>query len=274
MRLDQIDWELMWKEAQEQGPPHLPDERAEEERWDHMAPQFRRWMDVDDYPVKLMRNIRLKKEWSVLDIGCVTGAVAIPAAKKAKCVTAIDISGGMLRILKRDAKSQALSNIKCIHRSWESIVVGQDIQPHDVVVASRSVGRTRDLQDALEKIDSAASKCVYITVWGGGERGHNKGVRTALGKPYRDTPDYIYIFNMLVRMGISPNIIQLACRSRMIYAVLDEAIESCKLGIGVMTPQEELLARDYLDRTLIRHKNGSREVPDNRPIWSLIWWNK
>ena len=264
----------MWKEVQERGPAAMSDERAVEARWDHMATQFRRWMDVDDYPAKLMQNIRLKKDWSVLDIGCGTGAIAIPAAKKAARVTAVDISGEMISILKRDAKKQGLSNITCMRRSWESIVVGQDITSHDVVVASRSIGKTPDLRDALEKIDSAALKCVYVTAWGGGERGHNKGVSEALGRPSRDIPDYIYIFNMLHRMGISPNVVQLACHSRLIYANLGEAIESCKLGIGPMSADEELLARDYLDRTLIRHRDGSREVPDNRPTWSLIWWKK
>lgn len=274
MKLEDIDWNRMWKEAQEHGPAIVSDERTEKARWDRMAPQFRRWMDVDDYPAKLMRNIKLKKEWSVLDIGCGAGAAAIPAAKKAAHVTALDISGEMLKILRQDAEKQSLSNITCIRRSWDSVKVGKDIEPHDVVIASRSVGRTPDLHNALEKIDGAALKYVYLTAWGGGERGHNKGVREALGKPYRDVPDYIYIFNMLHRMGISPNVVQLACHSRLIYASLDDAIESCKLGIGPLTIEEERLARDYLDRTLIRHGDGSREIPDNRPVWSLIWWKK
>lgn len=274
MKLENIDWNRMWKEAQDKGSAVISEEHEAEARWDRMAPQFRRWMDVDDYPAKLMRNIKLRKDWSVLDIGCGTGAIAIPSAKKAAIVTAIDISEGMLRILARDAKTQGISNIKCMHRPWESISIGQDIQPHDVVVASRSLGRAPDLREALEKIDSAALKCVYITAWGGGERGHNKGVRAALGKPYTDVPDYIYIFNMLHSMGISPNVVQLVCHSRLIYANMDEAIESSKLGIGPMTAKEEQLARDYLDRTLIRHKDGSREVPDNMPAWTLIWWKK
>ena len=264
----------MWKEAIKEGPARLSGKLTEQERWDHTASQFRRWMEVDDYPAKLMQKVKLKPEWSVLDIGCGTGAVAIPAAKKAAHVTALDISAEMLRILREDTEKQRLSNITYMHRSWDDVEVGKDIEPHDVVVASRSVGRTSDLRSALEKLNSAALKYVYITAWGGGERGHNKGVYAALGKPCKDIPEYIYIYNILHRMGIFANIEHLFCRSRLIYKSLDDAMDSCKMSIGTLDEKDEKVARDYLDRTLLRLENGMLEVPDNRPVWSLIWWKK
>ncbi len=165
IKLEDIDWYQMWKDIQNREINHSQNEHALESRWDKTAPQFRRWMELDDYPMKLMQHVKLSPEWSLLDIGCGTGAVSIPTAKKAARVTALDISGEMLKILKRDAVSQHLSNISCMHRSWNDVVVGKDIEPHDVVVASISMGREPDIQSALEKIDSAALKYVYITVW-------------------------------------------------------------------------------------------------------------
>ena len=103
IKLEDINWNQMWKEVQNHEVNHSPDERAIESRWDKTAAQFRQWMDVDDYPVKLMQHVKLKPEWSLLDIGCGTGAVSIPAAKKAGRITALDISGEMLQILKEDA---------------------------------------------------------------------------------------------------------------------------------------------------------------------------
>ena len=264
----------MWKEVQNHENNHSPDERAIESRWDKTAAQFRQWMDVDDYPVKLMQHVKLKPEWSLLDIGCGTGAVSIPAAKKAGRITALDISGEMLQILKEDAQKQNISNITYMHRSWNDIMVGEDIEPHDIVVASRSVGREPDIQSALEKIDSAATKYVYITVWGGGEHGHCKGVPAAIGRPYRDTPDHVYFYNILSQMGIRANVEHLECNSRLIYNDLNEAMESCRISLGPLNEKEEQIARDYLDKTLIRIENGMLEVPDNRPVWSLIWWKK
>ncbi len=264
----------MWKEIQCHETNHSPDEGAIEARWDKTAAQFRQWMDVDDYPLKLMQRVKLKPEWSLLDIGCGSGAVSLPAAKKVSMVTALDISGEMLKILKEDAQKEHLSNITCIHRSWTDIVVGDDIEPHDVVVASRSVGREPDIQSALEKIDSAATKYVYITVWGGGEHSHCKGVPEALGRSFRDTPDHVYIYNILHQMGIRANVEHMECRSRLIYNDLDEAMESCRISLGPLSEKEEKKAKAYLNKTLIRLENGMLEVPDSNPVWSLMWWKK
>jgi len=264
----------MWKETQNNEFHHLPGEKALEARWDKTAAQFRQWMEVDNYPVKLMQHVKLSPEWSVLDLGCGTGAVSIPAAKKASRVTALDISGEMLQILKEDAEKQGLSNISYVHRSWDDMVVGKDIEPHDIVVASRSMGRESDIQSALEKIDSTALKYVYITVWGGGEQSHCKGVPATLGRPVRDTPDHVYFYNILSQMGIRANVQHLECHSRLIYNDLNDAMESCKISLGPLNEKEEQIARDYLDNTLIRIENGMLEVPDNMPVWSLIWWKK
>ena len=271
IKLEDIDWNQMWKDIQED---HQRSEQALEARWDKTAPQFKQWMEVDDYPQKLMQRVKIKPEWSVLDIGCGTGAVSIPAAKKAARVTSLDISGEMLNILKGDAQKQNLSNITYMHRSWTDIVVGEDIEPHDVVVASRSVGREPELQSTLEKIDSAAAKYVYITVWGGGEHSHCRGVPAAIGRQARNTPDHVYFYNMLHQMGIRANVKHMECSSRLIYNDLDDAMESCRISLGPFNEKEEKLARDYLDRTLVKTENGMLEVPDNRPVWSLIWWKK
>ena len=69
-------------------------------------------------------------------------------------MTALDISSEMLRILAVDAGKEGLSNISCVHGSWDNMIVGKDIEPHDIVIASRSIGGTPDLWKALEKVDS------------------------------------------------------------------------------------------------------------------------
>ncbi|MCE7699494.1 MAG: class I SAM-dependent methyltransferase [Methanobacterium paludis] len=274
IKLKDIDWNQMWREAHQNIQTQLPDENTVETRWDNIAPQFRRWMNFDDYPIKFMHNVVLNSKWSVLDIGCGAGAISIPAAKKAARVTAIDISGEMIRILKHDARKHNLNNISCMHRSWDNVVVGEDLEPHDVVIASRSVGGELDIKSAIEKIDSAAIKYVYLTVWGGGERGHCKGVPKTLGRRCTDTQDHVYIYNILSQMGIHPNVEHLECNSRLIYNDLDEAMESCRLSMENLSKEEEFKARDYLDKNLLKTENGMLEMPDNQALWSLIWWKK
>ncbi|MFH0967995.1 MAG: class I SAM-dependent methyltransferase [Methanobacteriota archaeon] len=273
MELREIDWNEMWRADQKKGPVPVSNCITEEVRWDRMAPLFRQWMDIDDYPSKFLKRTELRPEWSVLDVGCGSGAIAIEAATRSRSVTALDISDKMLDILKSDAEKSHLGNITCLHRSWESIRVGVDISPHDVVIASRSIARTDDLRESLVKIDQASIRYAYVTAWGGGERGLNKGIREALGQDYQDTPDYIYVFNLLCQMGIHPNIEQIECRSRIIYPTLDDVVKNYTV-LFHFSPEEVNIVEAYLKGYLILRNDGQLEVPDNRPVWSLIWWKK
>lgn len=271
MNLDNIDWNGMWNEVQ--GKLNPESEPDEEKRWDRIAPLFRQWMEVDDYPVKLLFSIQLKPEWSVLDVGCGTGAIAIGAAMRAKSVTALDISSRMLEILKTEAERRTLRNITCVHRSWQDIRPGEDILPHDVVITSRSIARTGDLKESLIKIDQLARRYAYVTAWGGGERSLNRGLREALGHPYHDPVDYVYVFNILHQIGIRPNVLQLECTSRTFYPSVEDALENYRVMFN-LTPAETVTAREYLRRYLIRQEDGKYLVPDSKPVWSLIWWKK
>jgi Methylase involved in ubiquinone/menaquinone biosynthesis len=49
--------------------------------------------------------MNFKKEEIVLDLGCGTGLEAIPLAKKGINIVAVDVSQGMLQILKRRLKN-------------------------------------------------------------------------------------------------------------------------------------------------------------------------
>ena len=70
--------------------------------------------------VKLLqdRDI-LKKDSSVLDIGCGPGTHAIDMARECKEVVAIDISGEMLQYLEKNTEKAGLNNIKSYKSNWE-----------------------------------------------------------------------------------------------------------------------------------------------------------
>jgi len=273
MQLKDIQWEAMWREiyAVPVSPGHS--DISDEERYDRIAPLFKKWMEYDDYPAKLLEKIRIKPDWSVLDIGCGTGSIAIPAAKTARSVTAIDISTRMLKILESDAKNHQVSNISQKRLSWDDAVVGTDIHPHDVVIMSRSIGRTMNLRDTLQKVNLAANHLAYITAWGGEKRRINQGIMEALGQEYHDTPDYLYIVNILAQMGISPNVEQMRCTSRVAYPTIDEALHIYQILLH-LAPSQLDVTRAYLENYLVKRDDGWFEIPNNKPLWTLIWWEK
>ena len=75
-------------------------------------------------------------------------------------------------------------------------------------------------------------------------------------------------------MGIRANIEHLECHSRLIYEGIDEAVESCTRDLEPLSTEDKGKVRDYLSRTLVKNDDGTVEAPDNRPVWSLLWWKK
>jgi SAM-dependent methyltransferase len=272
VRPEDIDWGEMWREKQK----HLDQNKnndSREEHWDTIASLYQLWAEHDEYPTRLLQRIQMQRDWTVLDIGCGTGAIAISAAIRAKRVTALDISTKMLEILKTEAARRYLVNIQYIHREWELIRVGTDIKPHDVVIASRSIAKTRDVRESLRKIDQAARKFAYVTAWGGENGDFIRDFKTALNRVDQNPPDDLYVYNILRQMGIHPNVEQIECRNTVRYSDLDQALLSYRV-LFRLTPDEENTALGFLKNHLILRNDGTCETPETRIIWSLFWWQK
>jgi len=273
VNIDDIDWEEMWRDALNNDTRSCSNALSQQERYDYIASLFKKWMEFDDYPLKVLERIRIKPEWSVLDVGCGTGAIAIPVAQMVKSVTAMDFSVQMLQILRSDAEKNHITNLQTMQHSWEDISVGMDIQPHDVVIMSRSLGSMTNIRESLYKVNQAAIHQAYITAWGGGERKMNHGIMEALGQEYHDVPDYLYVFNILAQIGIRPHIEHITCSSRVAYPSIAEALHNYQYLLHLSSSQLGI-AQDFLEGYLVKRDDGWFEIPDNKPVWSLIWWEK
>jgi len=97
---------------------------------------------------------------SVLEIGCGTGRLSIPMARRAKSVTAIDSAEKMLAHCRRNAQEAGVTNLEVRSLDWKDAVLGQNLEPHDIVIASRSPG----LADLIKTI-SFARKYVVLIAW-------------------------------------------------------------------------------------------------------------
>jgi len=272
MQIGDIDWDGIWREKQ-QTHSFSSDSESQERRWDQMASWYRFWSERDEYPSKLLQHVQMDREWSVLDIGCGIGTISIAAAMRAKRVTALDISTNMLDILKAEAERRHLGNIRYLHQTWESCKIGVDIKPHDVVVASRAIARTGDLRESLKKINNAARQYAYVTAWGGESGGFSREFLEAIGRSYTNSPDDVFVFNILHQMDIHPNVEQLECHNPMLYTDHEHALQSYQMLLN-LTPEETDPAREFLKTHMIRRRDGRYVTPETGIRWSLFWWRK
>ena len=267
----------MWKEQGKDSPWN--DKHSRKELWEKQAYSFNKRIvrvksgtdetDKDDYISMMLQRIIVKPDFSVLDIGCGPGTLTIPLAKKAKCVTALDISSNMLKYVRENAEAENLSNINYVNSDWEDAVADVRIGMHDVVVASRCIS-TENIRETFEKLVSIGRHSVYVTVpivhlpldW---------EIYGVIGRNSTKHPSYIFIINQLYQMGIQANLEILYSRIKVHFSTIDETVADLQWRTTPFTSEEKTRILDYLKPKF--EEQGGTFTHEGKSKWALIWWN-
>lgn len=253
-----INWNELWKVSHHNGFHHHGEDLAD--HWDRRAREFNRMvMRHKERAEAQVSSLGLSHEDTVLDIGAGTGRLAIPMARIAKSVTALDQSGGMLACLKENMDREGLSNIQIVQKSWQDLSP-DSLPAHDVVLSSNSLG-VSDLQEALSKMDGLAKKAVCIFTFA--DRKRDEGFHDFLGQKHHHhrhrasnlPPDYIIIYNLLADMGILADVKIVEWEAQEHYSSLEEAVASWK-EMHEILPEKEPQLREFLSQKLEKDDQG------------------
>jgi len=275
-----INWDELWKATHAGGFQHHGKDLAA--HWDSRARLFnKRVMKNKARSKGQVALLGLTCGETVLDVGAGTGRLALPMARLVKSVTALDQSAGMLSCLQENMAAEGIENIRCIQKSWQDVADGE-LQPHDVVLSSNSLG-VYDLKEALSKMDALAKRAVYIFTFSDGKRddgfrqflregkkgeegGHGRHGRHGAGPA-----GYLVIYNLLADMGILADIKFMNWQSDEHYTSLDEAVAEWKQMHEVPDEKEPQL-REFLSLRLVKDENGLCMHRSHKQV--LISWQK
>ena len=93
-----------------------------EKWWDERAEVFDRDMKNNEYIDRVLEKVNITPNSTILDVGCGPGTLAIPLAKRAKAVTALDLSKKMLQCVTKNAKLESLNNITCLQKTGKMLL--------------------------------------------------------------------------------------------------------------------------------------------------------
>ena len=275
-----INWDELWKATHANGFHHHGKDLAS--HWDNKAREFnKRVMKHKKRAESQVATLGLLSHETVLDVGAGTGRLAIPMARLAKSVTALDQSAGMLACLQENMQAEGLENIRCIQKSWQD-VSPEELGQHDVVLSSNSLG-VYDLREALVKMDALAKRAVYIFTFSDGKR--DDGLRQFMreGKEGREggpgrhgrheagPAGYLVIYNLLADMGILADIKIMQWHSKEHYPSLDEAVAEWKQMHEVPAEKEPDL-REFLSQRMVKDEKGLCLHRHQKQV--LISWQK
>ncbi|MFZ2472907.1 MAG: class I SAM-dependent methyltransferase [Methanothrix sp.] len=275
-----INWDELWKATHAGGFHHHGKDLAA--HWDSRARLFnKRVMKNKERANSQVTILGLTPSETVLDVGAGTGRLALPMARLAKSVTALDQSSGMLACLRENMAAEGIENIRCIQKSWQDVSPGE-LEPHDVVISSNSLG-VYDLKEALDKMNALANRAVYIFTFSDSKK--DDGFRQFLrdGKEERDRgharhgrheagpAGYLVIYNLLADMGILADVKIMNWQSDEHYPNLDEAVAEWKQMHEVPAEKEQEL-REFLSLRMVKDEEELCLHRSHKQV--LISWQK
>lgn len=121
--------------------------------WDALAPQFDQFTTEEwtlPFGERALRRVDLRPGVRFLDVGCGSGALAIPAARRGADVVAIDLAPVMIERLAARALAEGLSNVEGQVMNGEALELPDDT--FDVSTSQNGVTLLPDLKVGMREI--------------------------------------------------------------------------------------------------------------------------
>lgn len=264
-----LNWNTAWREARRK----RKHDQSDNTFWNRRAPSFAKHTKTSSYARNFLRFMNPQPEWSVLDIGCGAGTLAIPLAGLVRTITAIDFSDVMISILDKRCWDLGVTNISTRVLGWEDDWETSGIREHDVAIASRSLV-VEDLQTAIIKLDRMAKRQVFITSLVG-DGPFDRKIFEAIGRNLDRGPDYLYVYNLLNQMGILADIAFVTSGdNNKTYTDVDDAVKGLHWMLNDITAEEESRLKAYLEQHFVKTKKGWVLSYQHPVRWAIISWKK
>ncbi len=227
----------------------------------------------------ILRVIRplVKDTQTILDVGAGTGMLSIPLAKSGKIVTALDSSANMLAVLKEEAKKKKLSSkIRTINAPWGE----RKIKAHDTIICANvpELLKPNDKEDKnnfLSEVNNLAKKSVFLILGADplADKFYYKELMPLIfSKEFRAKSDYLLTYTRLHEQGIFANVNIIEYDFDQPFKDLEEAILFWKEYMGIVTEEHDETLRKFLEKKLVKSKNGLLAKFHKKS--AVIWWKK
>jgi SAM-dependent methyltransferase len=191
--------------------------------WDSRAKRFASRMTVDTATSDpLYRRLRRStgRRDTVLDVGAGPGRFTLALAPHVASVTAVDPSGVMLDIGRRQARRLGVTNVVFVHGRWEDV----EVPAADVAFSSYVLPLIADAPRFLRKLDGSARRRAYLYLGAFSVDAVMDPLwRHFHGRPRQPGATYLDAVDVLRELGMAPEVEVVEVSSRARFATVAEA---------------------------------------------------
>ena len=234
--------------------------------WDRRAEARSRNEKGSDYARQLLARLDLDGVETVLDVGCGSGNLALPLARRVRRVHALDFSAEMLHLLRVHARAEGVRNVVAHRRAWTDDWAR--VPRADLVLCSRAMD-VDDLRAALEKMTVHARRRCCLTMHAS-PTFLSADVYRTLRRSVVPRPGYLYAVNVLYQMGFRASVNFLRTVGGLDYAAPEQFVDGIRWRLGSLTPAEE--------RRLVAYFRGLPRTPEGKTryrhefTWAVLAW--
>ena len=270
-----LDWKALWNEAQ--SGSIMEGIRPEGKKWasywdEESAGYLARVIRDEEFYQSIVDHLRRERIFcagdSVLDVACGPGTYSLLFAETARKVAALDISSGMLSVLKEEAGKRGLANIRAVPSAWDDYC---EPERFDLVFTALSPA-IRGPEEFLRMESCSTRSCCYVA-FGDEEnfRVRNDLWRILFGEERKQREFNIsYPFSLLVSMGRKPGIKYFTRESNNVQSIEKLAETSVRFfsSITEIDDRKRRLIEDYLNTA---SKDGRYEIKTSSSLVALYW---
>ena len=212
---------------------------------------------------------------ALLDVGAGAGRFAIPLARTARAVTAVEPSAALRAILREDVAAAGLTNLRIVGATWEEA----EVAPAEVVLCANVLTPIADAGPFLRKLDARATRAVYVVLRATPMDAPIADLWAAVhGAPYPRETTHADAYAALDALGIAAQVrIVPQPGSNWRFDRQEDATRLVRdrlwLGPVGQDPRADALVDDFLAAALERDGDGWR-IPAPPPRTAIISWEK
>jgi SAM-dependent methyltransferase len=238
--------------------------------WEKRAPSFSDHAKKTHYPNEFIKLIAPQPDWTVFDMACGGGTLAIPLAHRVRRVTAVDFSPSMIDIVKRACAERDITNVDALLGEWDGDWDALGIGTYDIAIASRSL-RADNSAPYIKKLMGAARRKVFISA----PVGSGPMDMRMLGFAGRETSiksDYRQFLDVFETMGIKANVDFIEENHNNCWPSVQDAVKDNLWMFFGITPEEEERLQLYMKENLIPTDDGVALNYERICRWAVMWW--